>query len=137
MTAILDNCLVAPPKAGQGTPCECHWLPGSSSHMSMTGFQPNTQINDGSWLIPYPAHAEEKGALKAGPPIYANPINSSAQSTRGAHCTFSYTPQHKHKLIVLYQGKAPELNICLKADIIMHQSEPVDEYLPQLILALP
>ena len=45
--------------------------------------------------------------------------------------------QHEHTLIILYQGKASQLSICLKADVIILQSDQVDEDLSQLILALP
>ena len=61
---------------------------------------------------------------------------SSPQAIHGTHFTHFHISQHKHNLIILYQGKASQLNICLKADVIIHQSEQVDEDLPQLMLAL-
>ena len=43
----------------------------------------------------------------------------------------SNIPQHKYNLIILYQGNASQLNMCLKVDVIIHQSEQVDEDLSQ------
>ena len=69
--------------------------------------------------------------------ICSSAKNSSAQTTQGAHPTLSHIPEHKQDLIILHKGTASQLNICLKADVIIHQSEQVDEDLSQLILALP
>ena len=83
-------------------------------------------------LIWYPAHAVEKGVPNGSPKFYPNPTISSAQFTCGAHPTLSYIPQHKHNFIMLYWGKASQLNICLKAVISICQSEQVDEDLSQI-----
>ena len=88
-------------------------------------------------LIQYPDHAVEKGVPRGSPKFFPIPTIASAQITCRAHPVLSYIPQHKHNLIILYQEKTSQLNTCLKADVIICQSEQVDEDLSQLILALP
>ena len=62
---------------------------------------------------------------------------SSAQTTRGANPTLFHITQCKHNVIILYQGETSPLSICLKTDVIICQSEQVDEDISQIILALP
>ena len=88
-------------------------------------------------LIQIPVHAVGKGVLKGSPKFYPNPTISRAQTIWGVHPTLFHITQYKHNLIILYQGKASQLNICLKADVIIHQSEQADEDLSLLILVLP
>ena len=59
------------------------------------------------------------------------------KSLEWAYPTLSYIPQHKYNISILYWGKASQLNIWLKVDVIILQSEEVDEDLSQLILVVP
>ena len=70
------------------------------------------------------------------PESYPNPISTLKIHLSGHMPTLPYTPQLKQKTIILYQGGS-QMNICLKTDAIIWYSEQVDEYLSQLILALP
>ena len=56
------------------------------------------------------------------------PLPKQTRYSRGTSHSY-YLPQDKHNLIILYQGKASQLNICLKADVIICQSEQVDRIL--------
>ena len=93
-------------------------------------------IRDVSWFDSVPNSCSEKGIRKGSSKFYPNPTISSAQITCRAHPTFPI-PQHKYNLIILYQGKTSQLNICLKSVAIICQSEQVDKGLSQPILALP
>ena len=88
-------------------------------------------------LIWYPAYTMKKESQSVVPNFNLALAFPVPKSLEWAYPTLSYIPQHKYTIIILHQWKSSQMNICLKADVIMHWSEQVDEALSLLILALP
>ena len=79
--------------------------------------------NDGSWFDLEPSPCHKKGVLRVVTEFYPTPYQCLNYLGGASHSL----SQHEHTLIVLYQGKASQLSICLKADVIILQSDQVDE----------
>ena len=98
----------------------------------VTGFQPNISEREGSLFDLIPISCSENRARK-GSPIFTIILPSPVpKSIKWEHPTLPYIPLHKNTLL----GEVSMLKICPKVDVIIHQSEQVDEDLSQLILAL-
>ena len=93
----------------------------------VTGFQPNLSKSEGSWFDSVPSSCSEKGVLKGNPQIFTLTLLFPMPKTHSSGHIPLFPTYHNTNITSSYsiRGKASQLNICLKVDIILHQTEQV------------